>query len=161
MQIIEATNPSQLDQIKELFREYYHFLASDHNLDINYQGIEEELSSLPGKFTAPFGRLLLALEEGHAVGCAAMRPLEEDICELKRMYVLPQYRGLGIGKALALELIQDAKEIGYVRMRLDTASFLTAARKLYESLGFQLIEPYNDVPEDIRQIALFMELSLE
>lgn len=76
------------------------------------------------------------------------------------MFVLPQFRGQGIGQALAREIIEDARTIGYERMRLDTGSFLTAAVQLYESLGFQRIEPHNDVPENIRNIAIFMELVL-
>lgn len=161
MKIIKVQTPAEIEQIKELFREYYGFLTSEHGLDISYQGIENELANLPGQYAAPEGRLLLAFKANNAVGCAALRPIDKQVCELKRMYVLPQYRGLGVGKTLAQTLIEDARQIGYHLMRLDTGNFLIAAIKLYESLGFKQIEPYNEVPEEIRKIAIFMELDLE
>ena len=160
IKIIEVQTAAQLEQTKDLFREYFQFLAHEHGLDISYQGIEEELAGLPGKFAPPDGRLMLAVLSGQTVGCAALRPIDEQMCELKRMFVLPQFRGRGAGKALALKLIEDAKTIGYQSMRLDTGNFLTAAIRLYEALGFQRIEPYNEVPEDLRRIAIFMELRL-
>jgi len=161
MKTIEIQTPTEMEQIRELFREYYRFLAREHGLDISYQGIEDELASLPGKYAAPKGRLILAIEENHPVGCAALRPIDEQICELKRMYVLPQYRGQGVGKVLAQTLIKEARQIGYRLIRLDTGNFLTAAIKLYKTLGFKQIDPYNEVPEEIRKIAIFMELDLE
>jgi putative acetyltransferase len=161
MKIIEVQTNSELQQVKELFRKYYEFLAHDHGLDISYQGIEDELATLPGKFTAPKGRLIMAVNSEQPMGCAALRPIDEQVCELKRMYVLPQFQGQGIGKALAKKLIQEARKIGYKTIRLDTGNFLTTAIKLYESLGFKQIPPYNDVPEDIRRIAIFMELALD
>lgn len=161
MKIIEVQTPVEMEQIKELFREYYRFLAREHGLDISYQGIEDELASLPGKYATPEGRLILAFEANQSVGCAALRPIDERICELKRMYVLPQYRGQDVGKMLAQRLIEEARQVGYHLMRLDTGNFLTSAIKLYESLGFKQIEPYNEVPEEIRKIAIFMELDLE
>lgn len=160
MEIIAVQTPAELEQVKQLFREYYAFLARDHGLDISYQGVEDELATLPGKFIAPQGRLIMAVEAGQAVGCAALRPIDAQVCELKRMFVQPQFRGQGVGRALAQRLIQDARSIGYHSMRLDTGNFLTAAIKLYQSLGFQYIAPYNDLPEDIRRIAIFMELRL-
>ncbi|MBE7436507.1 MAG: GNAT family N-acetyltransferase [Anaerolineales bacterium] len=160
MKIIEVQTPAEMEQINELFREYYKFLAREHGLDISYQGIEDELANLPGKYATPKGRLILAIEANHAVGCAALRPIDEQICELKRMYVLPQYREQGVGRTLAQTLIEDARQIGYHLMRLDTGNFLTSAIKLYESLGFKQIEPYSEVPEEIHKIAIFMELDL-
>jgi len=161
MKIIEVQTTSELQQIKDLFREYYEFLAHDHGLDISYQGIEDELATMPGKFTAPKGRLIMAFKLEQPIGCAALRPIDEQACELKRMYVLPQFRGQGVGKSLAKYLIQEARKIGYKIIRLDTGNFLTTAITLYEGLGFKQIPPYNDVPEDIRQIAIFMELALD
>jgi len=160
MEIIEVKTNAELNQIKDLFRQYYDFLARDHGLDISYQGIADELAALPGQFAPPKGRLLLAVQSGQPIGCAALRPLEAHVCELKRMYVLLEFRGQGVGKALAMTLIQEARQIGYQLMRLDTANFLTTAQKLYESIGFRSIAPYSDVPEDIRQVAIFMELAL-
>ena len=160
IQIIEVQTASEFEQVKDLFRAYFQFLAHDHGLDISYQGIEEELKSLPGKFSPPDGRLIMAVISEQAIGCAALRRIDQQVCELKRMFVLSQFRGQGVGKALALKLIDEAKTIGYQCVRLDTGNFLTAAVKLYESLGFQRIEPYNEVPEDLRKIAIFMELRL-
>jgi putative acetyltransferase len=160
MEIIRVSSDIEIQQVRDLFREYFNFLAHDHGLDIGYQGIEQELAALPGHFAPPSGRLVLAVGSGNPLGCAALRPLGEGICELKRMYVRQQYRGQGVGKALATFLIQDACDIGYKIMRLDTGNFLLAALGLYRSLGFKTIEPYNDVPEDIRRLAVFMELAL-
>lgn len=160
IKVIEVRTDDELTQIKDLFRAYYQLLANEHGLDISYQGIEGELASLPGKFAPPDGRLIIAVTSEQSIGCAALRRMDEQVCELKRMFVLPQFRGQGAGKALARQLIEDAREIGYECMRLDTGSFLTAAVHLYESLGFQRIEPYNDVPEEVQKIAVFMELRL-
>lgn len=161
MRIIQVQTASELQQIKELFREYYAFLAHDHALDISYQGIEDELATLPGKFAPPEGRLIMAVTSEQPIGCAALRPIDTRVCELKRMFVLPQFRRQGVGRALSKRLVEDARAIGYELMRLDTGNFLSAAIQLYESLGFQRIDPYNDVPEDIREIAIFMELALD
>jgi putative acetyltransferase len=161
MEIIQALTADQIGQARDLFSEYFEFLAHDHELDIGYQGIAEELASLPGDFVPPNGRLLLAVEEETALGCAALHPLEPGICEMKRMYVRPEFRAHGVGTALAKRLIYEAGEIGYHIMRLDTGNFLTAALKLYQSLGFKIIEPYHEVPEEIRKIAVFMELELQ
>jgi putative acetyltransferase len=160
MQIIQVKSEIELQQTKELFREYFEFLRHDHGLDISYQGIDDELAALPGHFAPPSGRLVLAVNSGIPMGCAALRPLEEEICELKRMYVRPEFRGQGVGKELAKQLIQEARDIGYKVMRLDTGNFLAAALGLYQSLGFKTIEPYNEVPEELRGIAIFMELEL-
>lgn len=160
IKIIEVQAAAELTQVKDLFRAYFQFLSQEHGLDISYQGIEEELATLPGKFAPPDGRLILAVTSEQSVGCAALRRIDDQACELKRMFVLPQFRGQGIGKALARKLIDDARTIGYECMRLDTGNFLAAAIQLYDSLGFQIIEPYNDVPEDLQKIAIFMELRL-
>lgn len=161
MQIIQVLSDTELQQTKDLFREYFEFLRHDHGLDIGYQGIDDELAALPGHFTPPSGRLVLAVESGKPMGCAGLRRMDADICELKRMYVRPEFRGQGAGRALATKLIQDAKDIGYKRMRLDTGNFLKEAQSLYYSLGFKRIEPYNEIPEELRSIAIYMELVLE
>lgn len=160
MEIIPAQTASELEQIKELFREYFEFLVRDHGLDLTFQGIADELAALPGKFAPPEGRLMLAVEADQPAGCAALRPLDAHTCEMKRMFVRPQYRGRGMGRALAELLIQEARQIGYQRMRLDTGETLTAAVGLYEALGFRPIAPYYDVPEELRQGTIFMELAL-
>ena len=160
IRIIEVQTASELMQVKDLFRAYFQFLAQEDGLDISYPGIEDELANLPGKFAPPEGRLIMAVTSEQAMGCAALRRIDEQVCELKRMFVLPQFRGQGVGKALARKLIEDARTMGYECMRLDTGNFWKAAIQLYESLGFQRIEPDHDVPEDRRGISIFMELGL-
>ena len=160
IKIINVQTASELMQVKDLFRAYFQFLAQEDGLDITNQGIEAELATLPGKFVPPEGRLIMAVSSEQAIGCAALRRIDEKVCELKRMFVLPQFRGQGIGKALARKLIEDARTMGYEYMRLDTGNFWTAAIQLYESLGFQRIEPSHEVPEELRKVSIFMELRL-
>lgn len=160
IKIIEVQTAAELTQVRGLFRAYFQFLAQEDDLDISSQGIEDELASLPGKFAPPEGRLIMAVTSEQPMGCAALRRIDGQVCELKRMFVLPQFRGQGVGKALARKLIQDARTMGYECMRLDTGNFWTAAIQLYESLGFQRIEPYHEVPEDLRKVSIFMELRL-
>jgi putative acetyltransferase len=160
MEIIHADSPVHMTQIKILFREYFDWLAKDFGVDMSYQHIASELDALPGKYARPLGSMLLAIEEGEPYGCLALRPLEGEICEVKRLYVRPQFRGRGTGKALFSVLIQDARQAGYKTMRLDTAIFLPEAMKLYQTLGFKEIGPYYEVPEVILKITVFMELTL-
>jgi GNAT superfamily N-acetyltransferase len=162
MEILLAKTPEQVDQVRELFEEYYHWLIAEHKIDIGYQGVQAELVSLPGAYSPPGGCLLLALEEGHPAGSVGIRPTAETgICELKRTYVQPDYRGRGIGKALGLRALAEARRMGYRRIRLDTATFLQEAQQLYLSLGFQPIQPYNVHPDDIQPMILYMEMSLD
>lgn len=136
-----------------LFREYESFL----NVDLCFQGFEEELSSLPGRYAPPDGALLLAMIDGKAVGCVALRKLEDGICEMKRLYVKPEARGIALGRKLVDEIIATARKNGYALMRLDTLESLTAAIALYQQLGFHQVEPYYDNP---LADALYWELEL-
>ena len=160
IKIIDVQTASELVQVKALFRAYFQFLAQEDGLDLSDPGIEEELETLPGQFAPPEGRLIMAVTSEQAMGCAALHRIDEQVCELKRMFVLPQFRGQGVGKALAEKLIEDARAMGYEYMRLDTGNLWTAAIQLYESLGFQRMEPDHDVPEDLRKVSVFMELRL-
>ncbi|HEU0038281.1 MAG TPA: GNAT family N-acetyltransferase, partial [Verrucomicrobiae bacterium] len=121
------------------------------------QDFERELTALPGRYAPPAGSLLLALDGTNAAGCAALRNIGDGICEMKRLYVRPAFRGKGLGRALASDIIAAARQIGYERMRLDTLSSMKEAIALYQSLGFRRIAPYYDNPN---RGAVFMELDL-
>jgi GNAT superfamily N-acetyltransferase len=127
--------------------------------DLCFQGFEEELRSLPGKYAPPTGRLLLALWDAELAGMCALRPLpQEGICEMKRLYVRPQFRGKSIGQALAKRIIAEAIAVGYLRMRLDTVpGRMDAAIQMYRELGFHEIQSYYSTPV---AGTLFMELDL-
>lgn len=156
---IDAVSSSEdLEAIKLLFAAYAKWL----DLDLSFQDFSQELAALPGKYTPPTGQLLLARssESGEALGCVGMRPLPTAgprCCEMKRLYVLPAARGLGLGKALALRLIDEASKLGYNLIKLDTLSRMTSAIELYRGLGFIKCERYYDTPLDD---TLFLELDL-
>jgi putative acetyltransferase len=158
--IRQAVTLLEIDQICQLFRQYYDWLADEHGINMSYQGVEAELASLPGYYAAPRGRLLLVREAEKPAGCGAFRPLNEKICELKRMYIRPEFRGKGLGRAVAIRLMDEARASGYEIARLDTAVFLREAQSLYHSLGFRVIGPYYQVPEDILKWTIFMEKRL-
>lgn len=154
LDIIQAETAEQITTARELFREYEAWLG----LDLCFQGFEEELAQLPGKYAMPDGRLYLAYSDGELAGCIAMRKLADGICEMKRLFVRDGFRGAGIGVQLIERLIADARETGYSLMRLDTfPPKMGKAVSLYESHGFVPIEAYYDNPNEG---VLFMELAL-
>ena len=153
LEINEAQREEDLFEIKTLFEEY----ADSLEINLDFQGFQEELTGLPGDYTSPGGCLLLALWEGQVAGCVALRQFSLGICEMKRLYTRPQFRGLRIGKALCEEVIAWARRLGYERMRLDTLPSMEQAKGLYISLGFRQIEPYRFNPVEG---ASFMELIL-
>lgn len=127
----------------------------------NKDKFEAELTGLPGKYAPPKGNLLIAYCGDAPAGCVASRPLGDRICEMKRMFVLPEYRGLGIGYNLAARLIQGAKKSGYELMRLDTSFRQLEAIRLYEKLGFRRSAPYYQVEKDMRDFLVFFERPLQ
>jgi ribosomal protein S18 acetylase RimI-like enzyme len=151
--IVDAGDADAVAQARELFCEY----AAESQLDLCFQNFEAELAGLPGAYAPPEGRLLLALYEGQLVGCVALRKFEDGVCEMKRLFVRPAFRGQGIGRALAVRVVDEARAARYLRMRLDTLDRMKAAITLYESLGFRRIEAYRPNPlEDV----VYMELTL-
>ena len=150
---VREAEPDELVVVRELIEEY----VSSLGIDLDFQEIDLELAHLEAVYGPPGGRILLAVADGAAAGCVGLRPLEDDCCELKRLYVRPAFRGTGIGRALALAAIDAARALGYGRIRIDTLPQMGAARKLYASLGFREIEPYRFNP--VLGTA-FMELAL-
>lgn len=138
IEIIRAMTDIHMDEVRRLCREYVDFLG----VDLCFQSFEEEMEELPGKYDSPGGCLLIAVNGDAVIGCVAVRPLEDDVCEMKRLYVRPEYRGCGAGRMLVRRIIDEAIAVGYLRMRLDTLDTLTEAMTLYESFGFKKTSPY-------------------
>jgi putative acetyltransferase len=153
LRIVAAEAGDTLKEARILFEEY----AASLGIDLDFQNFSAELRHLPGDYAPPAGRLLLAQWHGETAGCIALRQLGDGICEMKRLYVRPRFQGLGIGRALAEAVINEARTIGYARLRLDTLPSMTRARAMYAALGFQEIAPYRYNP--IEGTA-FMELLL-
>jgi ribosomal protein S18 acetylase RimI-like enzyme len=154
VKIIRATEPEQVRQVRQLFEEY----AASLSFKLCFQNFQEELDGLPGGYALPSGCLWLATTDGgEAAGCVALRPLESGIGEMKRLYVRPEHRGTGLGKRLALKVLEEAGTLGYRRIRLDTMPEMGGAIRLYESLGFTRIAPYRANPIER---ALYMEIDL-
>ncbi len=154
IEIVQAETFEQTELTRTLFREYEAWLG----LDLCFQGFEEELAGLPGKYAEPDGRLLLAYSDGSLAGCIALRKLDDRTCEMKRLYVRSEFRGKSIGAKLIERLISDSRKIGYKSLRLDTfPPKMQAAVKLYGQFGFREIPPYYDNPHDE---TLYMELKL-
>lgn len=138
LQLLTATSPADLASIRQLFTEY----ADSLGVDLGYQGFDEEVSHLPGQYAAPAGTLMLARLDDAIVGCVGVRPFDERTAEMKRLYVRPAGRGLGVGRLLAEAAIRFATVTGYERMRLDTLPPMSRAQELYKTLGFVPIAPY-------------------
>ncbi len=140
--IVQATSAEDISRARELFAEY----ARAVDEPACFEGFEQELAALPGEYAPPAGRLYLALEDGMAAGCVALRRLDATTGEVKRLYVRAGARGTGAGRNLALKVIDAAREIGYSRLVLDTLPKMRAAGALYGSLGFRAIPPYLSHP---------------
>jgi ribosomal protein S18 acetylase RimI-like enzyme len=148
IELRRPATPGELASAAEIFREY----AASLDIDLCFQDFDRELASLPGEYAPPRGHLLLAYVRGELAGCGAIRPFADaedgNACEMKRLYVRPGCRGLGLGRILAKALFDEAQRIGYSTMLLDTLDDMEAARELYATLGFVEIPPYyyNPIP---------------
>jgi putative acetyltransferase len=141
-EILIAETPELLREVRSLFKEY----ASSLGIDLGFQDFAHEVAGLPGPYAAPGGVLLVARISGKAAGCVGVRRFEDDICEMKRQFVRHSFRGVGLGRRLALASLDHARALGYRRMRLDTLPWMRQAMALYQSLGFLEIPPYRFNP---------------
>ena len=167
LKVIQADTQEQIQRFQELVAEYKAWdIEMSGRLGLNVDtlldfGYKESVLELVAEFAPPGGRLLLASFDGHVAGCAGLRRLSPEIGEIKRVYVRPAFRRKRVGRALIEAIISAARTIGYRKLRLETASFMEGAQALYRSLGFDLIEPYREIPEVMRHLGVFMELNLE
>jgi putative acetyltransferase len=140
-------------EVRRLFQEY----ADSIDTDLCFQGFAAELAGLPGDYTPPRGELLLAQWDGRPVGCVALRPLDEQVCEMKRLFVEPEFRAHGVGRVLVERVIETGKALGYRSMRLDSLPSMERAIALYRQLGFRDTAPYRHNPV---AGTVYLELSL-
>ena len=152
LKIIHVESGEYLEQVRLLFAEY----GDSTGIHSSYPNYDEELSDLPHPYVLPEGSLLIALYKGQAAGCVALRKLGDGACEMKRLYVKPDFRSLKIGRVLAETIVEEGRKLGYTLMRLDTLASMVSAQNLYTSLGFRKISPYFEKKEE----SVFMELSL-
>ncbi|MEP6636371.1 MAG: GNAT family N-acetyltransferase [Acidobacteriota bacterium] len=155
MEIIQAQSQADIERARELFEEYVTWLG----INLCFQNYDKELAELPGDYAPPHGRLLLTLVDGVVAGCVALRSLGNGNCEMKRLFVRPGFRGQRLGWELVESILEEAREIGYERIRLDTLpGKMDQAIAMYRSFGFHEIEPYYHNPV---AGAAFMELDLK
>ncbi len=153
VQIIQAQSDEQVDTVRLLFLEY----AQSLNFDLCFQSFDEELAGLPGDYAFPDGRLLIAMYSDKIAGCAALRKVADSVCEMKRLWVRPEFRGKKIGRKLAQEIIGEARQMGYEIMKLDTVDTMKEAITMYQSMGFTETSAYRYNPIEG---AKYMELKL-
>jgi len=153
--ILKANSPQHIEEARRLFLEY----AESLGFSLCFQSFDKEVAGLPGDYSPPEGRLLLAELEGKIAGCVALHKLSDGICEMKRLYVRPSFRGKALGRALAERVITEARAMGYAQMRLDTiVGKMDSAIALYRELGFREVPPYRENPI---VGAIYMELKLD
>jgi GNAT superfamily N-acetyltransferase len=166
LKILPAESELQYQQVRELLAELIAWdtsqvsaLGLDGQAALNFY-YSSSNEALPDLFAPPEGRLLLATDSAEPAGCGAFHRMTGEVCELKHMYVRPEFRGMQIGRQLAQRLIMAAKEAGYGAMRLETTTFMDKAIVMYSSLGFKACQPYYAIPESFRAITIFMQLNL-
>lgn len=153
IEIIRVEREDDIEIIRELFLEYFDWLDND----ACFENFEDEVTELPGEYVPPEGQILLAREDDWPIGCVALRKFQEGVCEMKRLYVRDDYKGKGIGKTLIVRLIEEARNLGYKKMVLDTLPFMQQAIHLYQAFGFKEIDAYGDHPVEG---AIYMEMEL-
>ena len=154
IEIVEANTKILITKVKELFLEYSESLG----FDLSFQNFDAELDNFPVQYSPPTGSLFLALSQNLPIGCVGVRYFEDGICEMKRLFVKPNFRGKRVGRLLAEAAVKAGKFLGYERMRLDTLPTMEKANHLYRSLGFIEIEPYRYNPIEG---AKYLELNLK
>ena len=161
--IYQVETEEETKGVKELFRAHLQWagemMREEFGISFDFIAKHEKDMSEPDIFQPPYGRLLIAVADGEIAGVGCLRKLGDETGEIKRMYVRPEFRGKGIGSKLVKHLIDEAREIGYSRMRLDSARFMREAHSIYRSAGFKEIEPYpgSELPEELRPFWIFME----
>jgi GNAT superfamily N-acetyltransferase len=167
IEIIHPKSQEHFDYVRKLICQFVSWHRRRHVEDLKLineyfdeKVFEEELASLPGKYAEPKGRLLLALYNGEPAGCVALKKIDEQSCEMKRMYVDTKFHGKGVGRVLAENLINEARTIGYQTIKLDTSFRQIEAQKLYQSIGFKVTLPYYDLPKKLEDWLVFMEMKL-
>ena len=144
LNIREAEGAADMKAVRELFIEFQGII----NVDLCFQGFDEELATLPGRYARPLGRLFLAMDGDEAVGVTGLRPTGDGVAEMKRLYLRPPWRGSGLGRRLAEAVVDAARHAGHKKICLDTLDFMDEARNMYRSMGFVEIPAYYDNPLD-------------
>lgn len=167
MRVATPVTIAELDHTRALMRAFAAWHRARHVDDLHLidryfdaDAFEAELASLPGRYSPPDGALLLAADADRPAGCVALRRVDDNACEMKRMFVYPEFHGTGVGRALADAVIDAARALGYRSIVLDTSIHQAEAQRLYRRLGFETVEPYYDLPDDLRAWLVFMEMKL-
>jgi GNAT superfamily N-acetyltransferase len=167
IQIIDVVSNEHCEHVRKLIYHFVNWHRTRHLEDLELideyfdkKDFEEELESLPGKYSKPNGRLLLAMLDGEPAGCVALRKIDDQACEMKRMFVYTKFHGKGVGRALSGKLINEARIIGYQTIKLDTSFRQIEAQKLYQSIGFKVTKPYYELPKKLEDWLVFMEMKL-
>jgi ribosomal protein S18 acetylase RimI-like enzyme len=164
LNISQVNSEAQIEGARSLIREYtgwiFTTLTNDSNNAPTFEGLEEELATLPGIYAPPAGRLLLATQDGQPAGCVCLKRHDAITSELKRLYVRPAFRGQNIGEHLVKMLVEEARQAGYRRMVLDSHVTMKKAHAIYQGAGFKFVSAPEDFPVDLKPVVVFMELEL-